>query len=118
VLRAHRIQQIQERLMAGPRWNESGLVFTTTIGTPIHPRNLRKHLRGALEHAGLPQIRFHDLRHTAGSLLAAQGITPRVIMEILGHTQVSMTMNTYVHGNEAMQREAAARIGAVLRPGA
>jgi integrase len=118
VLRTHRVHQIQERLIAGSRWYESGLVFTTTVGTPIHPRNLRKHLRGALQDAGLPQVRFHDLRHTAGSLLAAQGVTPRVIMEILGHTQVTMTMNTYVHGNEAMQREAAARVGNALRPGA
>jgi integrase len=92
-------------------------VFTTTIGTPIHPRNLRKHLRDALDDAGLPRVRLHDLRHTAGSLLAAQGVTPRVIMEILGHTQVSMTMNTYVHGNEAMQREAAERMERALNGG-
>jgi integrase len=83
-LRAHRVRQIQERLVAGSRWKDGDLVFTTTIGTPIHPRNLRKHLRDALEAATLPRVRFHDLRHTAGSLLAAQGVTPRVIMEILG----------------------------------
>ena len=113
-LRRHRTQQLQERLAAGEKWQEHGLVFTTTLGTPIDARNVTRWFHRILERADLPQIRFHDLRHTAATLLLAQGLSPRVIMETLGHSQISLTMNTYAHVMPAMQQEAAERMHEML----
>ena len=107
-LKTHRTRQLEERLAAGPAWKDQGLVFPSTVGTPIEPRNLTRHFKNVLQSAGLPNIRFHDLRHTAASLLVAQGVHPRVVMEILGHSQISLTMNTYAHVLPEAQREATA----------
>jgi integrase len=113
-LRAHRSRHLEERLAAGARWCESDLVFTTALGTPLDSRNLTRRFQAALERAGLPHLRFHDLRHTAASLMLAQGIAPRVVMETLGHSQISLTMDTYSHVIPALQRDAADRMEAVL----
>jgi integrase len=93
-LRAHRARQLQARLIAGSRWQDTGHVFTTSIGTPMDGSRVSKHFRTALAKAGLPRKRFHDLRHTAASLLLVQGVHPRVVMETLGHSQIGVTMNT------------------------
>lgn len=107
-LRAHRVRQLEERLFAGPRWDGSlDLVFTTPIGTPLDPSNVTKQFHAALKRAGLPRIRFHDLRHSCASLLLAQGVPARTIMETLGHSQISLTMNTYSHVAPEMLRNAA-----------
>src|SRR5205085_9115769 len=92
-LRRHRSRQLKERLVAGSEWKEHGLVFTSSIGTPLDSRNVTQRLQKILGHAGLPRMRFHDLRHTAASLLLAQGIHPRVVMEILGHSQFRDSQN-------------------------
>lgn len=113
-LRAHRVRQIEERLLAGSRWNDTGLVFTTTIGTGLDGRNVTRQFQKLLEDARLPRQRFHDLRHTCASLLLAQGVHPRVVMETLGHSQVRLTMDTYSHVIPQLQREAAGRIDAIL----
>ncbi len=113
-LRLHRARQLQERLLAGSRWQNRGFVFPTTIGTPMDTRNLTRHFKRALSEAGLPSLRFHDLRHSCASLLLAQGIHPRVVMEILGHSQINLTMNTYSHVIDDLKREAAAQMDAVL----
>jgi len=63
---------------------------------------------------GVPRVRFHDLRHTAATLLLAQGVDPRTIMETLGHSQISLTLNTYSHVLPALQIEAAAKVDAIL----
>jgi integrase len=116
-LRRHRKRQLEERLLVGPRWQEQGLVFTSTIGTPIHPRNLIRHYHNALKAAGLPSKRFHDLRHTCASLLLVQGVQPRVVMEILGHSQFSITMDTYSHVMPTLHQDAAGRMNALLGSG-
>lgn len=113
-LRAHRLRQLEERLWAGSRWQEHGLVFTTTIGTPLDGSNVTHRLQAILERAGLPRMRFHDLRHAAASLLLAQGISPRVVMEILGHSQISLTLNTYSHVIPALQSAAADQMDKLL----
>jgi integrase len=113
-MRRHRTKQLEERLAAGEQWQEHGLVFTTTIGTPIDARNLNRWFQQILTRAELPRIRFHDLRHTAATLLLVQGLSPRVIMETLGHSQISLTMNTYAHMMPAMQREAADQMHELL----
>ena len=115
-LRFHQVHQMEERVAAGDIWQESGLVFTTAIGTPLEPRNVTRHFHNALEKAGLPRQRFYDLRHTCASLLLAQGIQPRVLMEILGHSQISLTMNTYAHVMPQLERDAADKMNAALTP--
>ncbi len=113
-LKEHRKAQLQERLIAGKDWKESGLVFTTTIGTPLHARNVSREFKAMLKSADLPAIRFHDLRHTAATLLLAQGVDPRTIMETLGHSQISLTLNTYSHVLPKLQAAAAAKMDAAL----
>ena len=90
------------------------LVFTTTIGTPLEGGKVTRGFQEKLARAGLPKLRTHDLRHTFASLLLAQGLHPRIVMETLGHSQISLTMNTYSHVMPAMQREAADRMDAIL----
>ena len=108
------MRQKTERLLAGERWRETGLVFTTTIGTPLDDRNVRKAFRELLDAAELPPMRIHDLRHTCASLLLAQGVHPRVVMETLGHSQISLTLDTYSHVMPTLERDAADRMDAVL----
>jgi integrase len=84
-------------LAQNPQWKESGLVFTTNIGTPITPRNMLRHFKNKLTSIGLPNIRFHDLRHTTASLLLEKNIHPKIVSELLGHSTVTLTLNTYSH---------------------
>jgi len=112
----HRARQEQERQFAGERWHETGHVFTTTIGTPLEGPTVTHRFQLALKAAGLPRFRFHDLRHTCATLLLAQGVAPRLIMEILGHSQIAVTMNLYAHVLPTMQVEVAAKMDAVLAP--
>ena len=113
-LRAHRVSQLEARLAAGGRWQDNGFAFTTTVGTPQDPRNVTRQFKMLLRTAKLPNIRLHDLRHSCATLLLAQGVNPRVVMETLGHSQVSLTLNTYSHVLPALQEEAASKINAVL----
>ena len=89
----------------GEAW---GLVFPNTLGGPLDACDLVCCFKGHLRRAGLPDIRFHDLRHSCASLLVAQRVNPRMVMEILGHSQVHLTMNTYAHVLPEAQREALA----------
>lgn len=114
-LKAHRARQAKTRLGAGENWKETGYVFTTCVGTPVEPGNITRHFAKALETAKLPPMRFHDLRHTCASLLLAQGQQPRVVMEILGHSRISLTMDTYSHVMPSVKREAANVMDGVLR---
>ena len=85
------------------------------IGTAYEPRNLVRHFKILLKRAELrDESRFHDLRHTAASLLLAQGVHPRVVMEILGHSRISLTMDTYSHVMPTAMNEAAAKMDAIL----
>lgn len=89
-------------------------MFTTTIGTPLDPRNVTRTFSRALSRAELPAKRFHDLRHTCATLLLVQGVHPRVVMDLLGHSQISLTMDTYSHVVTDLQREAAGHMDPVL----
>ncbi len=101
----------------GSRRQESGLLFTTTTGTPLDGRNVNSQFQKAPVKAGLSHIRFHDLRHTCASLLLAQEAHPRMVMDILGHSQIGLTMNTYSQVIPDLQREAAREMGALLAGG-
>jgi len=111
----HEARQAHERL-ATRRWREDprALVFTTTVGTPLDGITVTRRFQALLARAGLPRQRFHDLRHACASLLLAQGVAPRGVMETLGHSQISLTMNTYSHVVPSLGRAAADRMDELL----
>jgi site-specific recombinase XerD len=82
-------------------------VFTTTIGTPLDARNVQDGFKAVLDKAKLRAQRFHYLRHGAASLLPAQGVPARGVMEILGHSQIGITLNLYSHVMPELLRDAA-----------
>jgi integrase len=96
-LRRQKERQAVERMLAGKRWQENDLIFATTIGTPMDPQNLMKDFNAVLKQAGLPKIRFHDLRHTAASLMLNHNVPVLVVSRMLGHANPSITLNTYGH---------------------
>jgi integrase len=122
----HKLDQDRERKWAGSRWQETGYVFTTRIGTPLDARDLlrdyyvitRPKAKNGHEAPKLafPPIRFHDLRHSAATLLLAQGVSPRYITELLGHSQVSFTMQTYAHVLPEVQKQVATKMDEILNP--
>jgi site-specific recombinase XerD len=116
-LAAHRERQARERAAAGEQWREHGLVFPSSIGTPLGPRNLTRAFHGLLARSGLARMRWHDLRHSAASILLAQGVDLRTVMEVLGHSQIGVTMDTYAHVTPALGRRAAELMDAALREG-
>lgn len=113
-LRARRAQQRADRLTAGARWKDTGLIFTTRTGTPVDPRNLNRSFTLLCKKAGIRTVRVHDLRHTCASLLHEQGADPRTIMEILGHSSIAVTMNVYTFVRLDSQRAAFGRVGDAL----
>ena len=115
-LREHYKRQQWERLAAGDHWVEYDLIFPTTIGSPSDWRNLVRSFKDVLRTSNLPNIRFHDLRHTAATLMLQQGIHPKVVQERLGHSQISLTLDTYSHVLPNMQEEAAEKIDELIIP--
>lgn len=115
MLRARRAQQLQERLLGGQSWKDTGLVFTNRAGGPLEPVTLHRDFKRLLAKAGIPvSMRFHDLRHSTASLLLAQGVHLRVIMELLGHSSISLTANTSSHVMPAAMREVADKMESIL----
>jgi len=113
-LRRHKVRQAQERLGLGEAWEGGDFVFTNLAGHTIDGSDLLRSFRALLRRAGLPRIRFHDLRHTAATLLLGRGIHPKIVQEQLGHAQVAITLDTYSHVSPTMQRDAVAALDAVL----
>ncbi|WP_326689764.1 site-specific integrase [Streptomyces sp. NBC_01795] len=114
-LRWHRLRQAAAKQKAGERWQESAYVFTTRTGRPVEPRNVYRSFTRVAESAGLRVIRLHDARHGCATLLVAAGVAPRVVMEILGHSQISITMDVYTHVVQDTQREAISHMDRLLR---
>lgn len=110
VLKRHQDRQQVERMIPGERWQAHNLVFPSEVVAPLSVRNLVRHFKLATEKAGLPEIRFHDLRHSCTSFLVAQGVHPRVAMEILGHSQISITMDVYAHVGGEDERAALSKV--------
>ncbi len=107
------LQDHRERMLI--EGHSDGLVFCDTQGGPLRKSNLlRRSFLPLLKRAGLPTIRFHDLRHTAATLLLAQGVHPKIVQERLGHSQISLTLDTYSHVLPGMGREAASKLDALL----
>ena len=94
------------------------MIFANEVGRHIEASNLmRRSFRPLLEKAHLPRIRFHDLRHTAATLLLVQGVHVKVVSEMLGHSSVSLTLDVYSHVLPSMQTDAAAKMEALLSTG-
>jgi integrase len=107
-------RQIEERLAYGPAYEDTGLVFTQKDGSGWHPQSLRHAFTWACKRAGLPVLRFHDLRHTAATLALEAGVHPKVVQERLGHASVQITLDTYSHVQESVGKEAAGTIDRYL----
>ncbi|MFJ6406106.1 tyrosine-type recombinase/integrase [Streptomyces hydrogenans] len=114
-LRWQRLKQAATRERAREKWTETGYVFTTRTGQPIEPRNLYRSFTRVAKNAGLRVVRLHDARHGTATLLTAAGVPPRVVMEILGHSQIAVTMNVYTHVVQDTQREAVGHVDRLLR---
>lgn len=115
-LRDHLERQNQAKIALGNRWRERDLIFTSSIGSAIDQSNLLKDYYEILEKAGLPRIRFHDLRHTAASLMLNHGVPVIVVSKILGHSKPSVTMDIYGHLYMEMQDEAAQIMDDLVTP--
>ncbi|MGW1001326.1 tyrosine-type recombinase/integrase [Streptomyces sp. NPDC002520] len=118
-LTRHQAQQERERKVAGKKWQPApgqpnGLIFTTTTGRVTDPRSLNRMLTILCRDAGVRRVRVHDLRHTCASLLLAQGVDARTIMETLGHSTITMTLDTYAHVMNTTLKAAADRMDDAL----
>jgi integrase len=117
VLRQLRVRQAEQRLLAGPAWRETDLIFCNALGGPLAENSLRRGFYRILASTGLPRIRLHDLRHTMASLMLAQGEHPKVVSERLGHATVGITLDLYSHVLPGLQEAAAERLAAALEVG-
>jgi integrase len=113
-LREHRRRQLEERIVAGPAWQDLDFVFASPIGTPLDGSAVTRRYQRTLKAAGLPRQRFHDTRHACASFLLAQGVPLRVVQEVLGHSRISTTADIYSHVLPTLQREAADRMAELL----
>jgi integrase len=96
-------------------WEDHGLVFPSEVGTPISGRNLYRAFKIRAKRSSLPQtLRFHDLQHTCATLLLKQGVNPKFVQELLGHADISLTLNTYSHVLPDMGDAAAGAMDAAL----
>jgi integrase len=106
---------MEAKLKAGASWQEHDYVFCTSVGTHLHPdRDILSQLKALLKKADLPDVRFHDLRHSAATLLLNEGVHPKVVQELLGHSNISMTMDVYSHVLPSMQQDAISRLNVTL----
>jgi integrase len=111
----HRERQDGERRLAGDAWHDWGLVFPNTYGGPMDYTNLNaRSFKPLLKKAGLPSIRFHDLRHTCDTLLLSKGVHPKVVADVLGHASVTITLDTYSHVLPTMQDQAVTAMESAL----
>jgi integrase len=113
-LRDHQVQQAKEQKGLDHQPSGFDLVFTRSDGGPLDGTVVTHQFHRLLDRVGLPQRRFHDLRHSCATLLLAQGVSPRVVMEILGHSQIALTMNTYTHVLPELKHDAAERMDRVF----
>jgi integrase len=114
-LKAHRRRQLEERMRRSDLYKDQGLIFATSVGTPLNPENLvKRSFKPLLKRAGLPEIRFHDLRHTCATLLLGRGVHPKIVQELPCHATIAMTLDTYSHYLPSMGDQASGAMGDAL----
>jgi integrase len=113
-LRAHRKRQIEEKLILGPAWKDSGLVFTREDGSPIHPQAISNSFERAVKLLRLPRLTFHGLRHTYATLALESGMRPWDLSDRLGHSSVAFTLQVYRHAVQSTQDSAAEAAAAFI----
>ncbi len=113
-LEHHKIRQVEERVAAADVWHDHGLVFCTPLGTPLDPDNHRKEFARLTKAAGLGTWHPHELRHSATSIMLAQGVPIEVVSKILGHTSIRITADVYGHILDQQQDVAATAMEAAL----
>jgi integrase len=97
-LKAHRKRQLEERIAKAGLWEDHGLVFPSSVGTPKSQRNLNREFKNAAKRAGLPDhFKLYDLRHTCATLLLSRNVHPKYVQELLGHASIALTLDTYSH---------------------
>lgn len=111
---AAKVRQVEAKLAPGSAWEDTGRVFTTATDGYLNDATVSRRFAKCLKEAGLPHMRFHDLRHGAASLLLAHGASPRSVMAQRGHSQISLTMNTYTHIAPALLHENASMLDKAL----
>jgi integrase len=116
-LRDHQLLQTKVKTEAHEQWQERDLVFSDHSGGFLTPETVWRHFQSLLEKAALPHMRFHDLRHSAATILLTMGVHPKVVQELLGHSTIAITMDTYSHLLPSMQRDAAGKMNEVFRFG-
>jgi integrase len=114
VLKTHRTAQAEHRLAMGSDYVDQDLIFATALGTPLDGTNVTRNFQRLARDADLGHVRFHDLRHSAATLMLAAGTNPKIVSERLGHATVNITLDTYSHVLPDMQREAALAIDQLL----
>ena len=114
-LRSHLERQLAEIDRVGSLWSENGLIFASETGEPLNRHHLtRRSFKPLLKRAGLPEIRFHDLRHTCATLLLTRNVNPKIVSEMLGHSSIAITLDTYSHVLPNMRDQAAAAMEEAL----
>jgi integrase len=116
MLETRREQQLEEAINLGQDWINSGYIFTTKLGMPLDPRNLLREFKGICEAAGLGDWHIHELRHSAASLMLAQGVKIQVVSDILGHASIRMTADVYGHILAPDRQAAAETMNGLLFP--
>ncbi|MCX6064650.1 MAG: tyrosine-type recombinase/integrase [Chloroflexi bacterium] len=115
-LQQHLDLQDMGKSFAGDQWQENDLIFPSNNGTPMDGHHILDKFKKLLKQAELPDMRFHDLRHTAATLMLKQGVHPKIVQERLGHSNITMTLNTYSHVLPSMQEEMANKLDELLMP--
>ena len=115
-LHNHRARQLEQRLQMGPLWEEKNRVFCNSLGRPLEDQNIaQRSFKPLLRRAGLPDMRLHDLRHSAASMLLAFGVEMKTISEILGHSSLSITADLYTHVLSETTKEAVSRLNRLFK---
>jgi integrase len=114
MLRRHRTEQKAERLRGGNQWTDSGLVFTTELGSPVDPRNLLRVIEAAAKTAGVEGVGIHTLRHSAAVRWLERGVHIKAVADLLGHSSIAITGDVYGHTSDDTARTAVDGLSADL----
>ena len=114
-LKRHPKRQLEEKLRAGGAYEDDGLVFATGLGTPLDAQNVvNRYFKPLLRRAGLPGIRWHDLRHSCFTLLLSRGIHPKYVQHLAGHASIQLTLDRYSHWMPSMGKHTASAMDEAL----